>query len=135
MVSRTEYQAAQAAGTAHRATVPYATAARFIRARRALHVVLSNGVEMTVPVDLVQGLQGATPTDLAKIEMTPLGTGLHWPRLDADVLVEGLIHGIYGSKNWMAAQMGRAGGASTSASKKAAARRNGVKGGRPRKVA
>ena len=106
MMNEMDYQAAHEAGALYRATVPHAVSARFIRARRAIHVTLSNGVEMSVPVDLLQGLQGASLNDLAKIEMTPLGNGLHWPRLDADVLVEGLTHGIYGSRSWMAAQMG-----------------------------
>lgn len=127
------YQAAHEAEDLHRTAVPHAVSARLIRARRALHVVLSNGVEMSVPVDLLQDLQGASLADLAEIEMTPLGTGLHWPRLDADVLVEGLIHGVYGTRRWMAAQMGRAGGSSSSEAKAAAARRNGAKGGRPKK--
>jgi len=134
-VSEAELQAARKAGELYRATVPHAVSARIIRTRRALHVTLSNGVEMSVPVDLLEGLQGASLNDLAEMEMTPLGTGLHWPRLDADILVEGLIHGIYGTKRWMAAQMGRSGGSSASEAKAAAARRNGAKGGRPRKVA
>lgn len=135
MAHDVNYQAAREAGDLHRTAVPHAVSARLIRARRALHVVLSNGVEMSVPVDLLQDLQGASLTDLAEIEITPLGTGLHWPRLDADVLVEGLIHGVYGTRRWMAAQMGRAGGSSSSEAKAAAARRNGAKGGRPKKVA
>ncbi|MQS00089.1 DUF2442 domain-containing protein [Gluconobacter sp. AC10] len=85
-----------------------------------------------VSLDLLQDLQGASLNDLAKIEITPLGKGLHWPRLDADVLVEGLI---YGSRSWMAAQMGRVGGSSASPAKAAAARQNGTKSGRPRNVA
>lgn len=97
MMNKVDYQAAREAGVLHRATVPHVVSARFIRARRAIHVTLSNGVEMT-----------------------PLGNGLHWPRLDADVLVEGLIHDIYGSRSWMAAQMGCAGGSSASNAKAAA---------------
>ena len=134
MANNVNYQTAREADALHRATVPHAVSARFIRARRALHVMLSNYVEMSVPVDLLQDLQGASLNDLAEIEITPLGNGLHWPRLDADVLVEGLIQGIYGSRSWMAALMGRVGGSSTSQAK-AAARRNGAKGGRPRNVA
>ncbi|WEQ54389.1 DUF2442 domain-containing protein (plasmid) [Komagataeibacter nataicola] len=135
MANNVNYQAACEADALHRATVPHAVSARLIRTRRALHVTLSNGVEMSVPVDLLQDLQGVSLNDLAEIEITPLGNGLHWPRLDADVLVEGLIHGIYGSRSWMAAQMGRVGGSSASPAKAAAARRNGTKGGRPRNVA
>ena len=135
MVSDAEIAAARKAGKAHAAAVPHAIAARFVRARRVLHVVLSNGVEMTIPVDLVQGLADASTADLAELELTPAGTGIHWPRLDADVLIEGLVHGIYGSRRWMASEMGRAGGSMVSDAKSAAARRNGAKGGRPKKVA
>lgn len=135
MANDMNYQAAREVDALHRATVPHAVSARFIRAHRALHVTLSNGVEMNVPVDLIQDLQDASLNDLAELKITPLGNGLHWPRLDADVLVEGLIHGIYGSRSWMAAQMGRVGGSSVSQAKAAAARRNGAKGGRPKNVA
>jgi len=40
-------------------------------------MTLSNGVEMSVPVDLIQDLQDASLNDLAEIEITPLGNGLH----------------------------------------------------------
>lgn len=57
-MSEAELQAARKAGELYRATVPHAVSARIIRTRRALHVTLSNGVEMSVPVDLLEGLQG-----------------------------------------------------------------------------
>lgn len=56
---------------------------------------LSNGVEMSLPVDLLRDLHGTSLNDLAEIEITPLANGRHWPRFDADVLVEGLIRDIY----------------------------------------
>jgi hypothetical protein len=59
--------------------------------------------------------------------------GLHWPRIDADVYIPALLEGVFGSKRWMAQQMGRAGGHSKSSAKQVAARKNGAKGGRPRK--
>jgi hypothetical protein len=59
--------------------------------------------------------------------------GLHWPRIDADVYVPALLEGFFGSKRWMAEQLGRAGGRSRSAPKRVAARQNGLKGGRPKK--
>ena len=75
------------------------------------------------------------PADLAEIEITPSGLGLHWPRLDADVYVPGFMKGIYGTRRWMAALLGAEGGKSSSPAKAAAARTNGAKGGRPRKQA
>ena len=96
---------------------------------------LSNGLELGVPVDLVQGLAGAKASDLADIEISPTGLGLHWPRLDADLYLPALIEGMFGTRRWMARVMGKAGGRSMSASKQAAARANGKLGGRPRKLA
>ena len=69
-------------------------------------VELSTGVEVTFPVMLAEGLAGASPKDLAKIEISPTGLGLHWPRLDADLYIPALLQGVFGSKNWMASQMG-----------------------------
>jgi len=84
---------------------------------------------------LAQGLEHATPAELANIEISPLGTGLHWPDLDADLYVPGLLSGVFGSNRWMAAQLSAAGGRARSAAKTAAVRENGRKGGHPRKLA
>lgn len=134
MITEAEIRGTETAGRKHEAEVPHATEARFLPERRRLYVVLSNGVELIIPVDLLQGLTGASNAALADIEITPLGTGLHWKQLDADLLVEGLAKGIFGSRSWMASLMGRAGGTTTSPAKSEAARRNGAKGGRPRKA-
>jgi Protein of unknown function (DUF2442) len=53
--------------------------------------------------DLAQGLSGATPQDLAQVEITPMGDGLHWETLDTDFTVAGLLNGVFGTKRWMAA--------------------------------
>jgi hypothetical protein len=113
----------------------YAVAARYDARRRRLVVDLSSGVELAVPVRLIEGLADADQAGLSEIEITPAGLGLHWPRLDADVYVPALMQGVLGSKRWMAAQLGAAGGAAATPAKAAAARRNGRKGGRPRKQA
>mgnify|MGYP002146897045 CR=1 FL=1 len=68
---------------------------------------------------------------LADIEISPAGLGLHWPQLDADVYLPALLQGVFGSRTWMAAQLGSAGGQARSPAKAAAARANGRKGGRP----
>lgn len=101
--------------------------------RRRLVVALSTGVELSVPVASVEGLAGAAPDDLGEIEISPSGLGLHWPRLDADVWIPGLLAGTFGSRAWMAARLGERGGRSRSEAKAAAARTNGRKGGRPRR--
>ena len=84
---------------------------------------------------MAEGLAGASPDDLAQIEISPTGLGLHWPRLDADLYVPALLQGVFGSRSWMAAQMGAADDKARSAAKSAVARKNGRKGRRPRRTA
>lgn len=117
-----------------RARQPRAKTAHYDRRGARIVVGLSNGLELGVPVDLAQGLAGAKPSDLAQIEISPTGLGLHWPRLDADLYLPALMEGVFGSRRWMARVMGKAGGRSTSSAKRAAARANGKLGGRPRKL-
>ena len=47
-------------------------------------------------------------------------------------LVYRVVHGIFGSRRWMAAQLGAVGGRAHSEAKAASSRVNGRKGGRPR---
>ncbi len=129
-ISEQEFEQAQARAAEAR-QAGHAVAARYDRKHGRVVVRLHNDVELAVPVGLVEGLAGATPDDLADIEVTPAGLGLHWPKLDADVYVPALMQGVFGSRSWMAAQLGATGGKATSKAKADAARANGRKGGRP----
>jgi hypothetical protein len=93
---------------------------------------LSDGRRYVIPREELQGLQSATEEQIARVEILGGGTGLHWPDLNVDLYVPGLLRGVYGNKKWMA-QIGRRGGAVRSTAKKRAARANGAKGGRPRR--
>lgn len=70
---------------------------------------------------------------LKEIVVSPKGTGLHWPKLDADLTIAGLLAGIFGSRMWMR-EIAASGGKAMTEKKAAAARANGAKGGRPRLV-
>jgi hypothetical protein len=113
----------------------YAVSARYDRRRSRIVVDLATGIELAFPTRLAEGLAGASPEDLAEIEVSPAGLGLHWPRLDADLYVPALLQGVFGSRSWMGRQLGAQGGRARTPAKTAAARANGAKGGRPRKQA
>src|SRR5579863_9190212 len=82
-----------------------------------------------------QGLEHAKPSQLKEIQISPSGFGIHFPKLDADLYVPGLLEGFLGSKSWMASRLGQLGGLSRSRAKKASSRANGKLGGRPKKAA
>jgi hypothetical protein len=77
---------------ANGAAVARATKLRFERAR--LIVTLSDAREISVPLSWYPTLQRASPN--ARRRWTILGPGLsfHWPALDLDLSVAGLIHGL-----------------------------------------
>jgi hypothetical protein len=66
---------------------------KYRRPRARIVVSLSNGLDLGVPVELAQGLAGAKASELAAIEVTPTGLGLHWPKLDADLYLPTLLLG------------------------------------------
>lgn len=100
---------------------------------RRLCIELASGVAVSVPVNKVQGLADATPAVIKSVKLTGKGHGLYWVALDLDVSVPDLVAGCFGTKAWMSA-LARQGGRATTSAKVAAARNNGKKGGRPRKL-
>ena len=96
-----------------------------------LTLYLDDGVRVSIPRMQLQGLESAGPAQLAKVEILGRGTGIHWPLLDVNHYVPGLLNHVFGTSRWMA-ELGRRGGSATSADKAAAARANGKKGGRPK---
>ena len=130
-VNEQEFEQAQKRVRARRRT-GYAIAARYDPHMSRIVVRLNTGLELAFPPSLTEGLAGASPKDLAHVEISPAGLGLHWPKLDADVYLPALLRGIFGSRRWMAAQLGAVGGRAHSETKAASSRANGRKGGRPR---
>jgi len=113
----------------------YALSARYDRGSRRVVIELSTGIQVAVPIVRIEGLAEASPDDLANIEISPAGLGLQWPDLDVDVYLPAFLNGVFGSRHWMATQLGQRGGQAKSPSKATAARENGRRGGRPRKIA
>ena len=134
VVPKDEFDAANARGAARLAKTPTALSARYDRRVGRVVIGLSSGLEVAFKPHDAQGLECAKPDDLGEIEISPSGLGLHFPLLDADLYLPALLDGFLGSRRWMASDMGKSGGQSTTAAKAAAARANGKLGGRPKKA-
>lgn len=131
-VTDAELAEAKARWQTERAGRPIPVSVRYDGKSGRIVVDFENGAAFMVPAQALEGLAEATESELAEVEL--LGeTGLHWESLDIDYTITGLMSGIFGSRSFMDAQ--RRGGLSRSPAKAAASRRNGSKGGRPRKVA
>ena len=57
-----------------------------------LHVQLQDGPEITTPLEWYPSLMNATPEQQANVEMGL--SGIHWPDLDEDLSIAGMLRGI-----------------------------------------
>jgi hypothetical protein len=128
---RTNFARASRAGRQAAKTEPRAARASYLAKENVLRIELTNGAAISVPVKLIPALKGASQSDVRAVEVLGRGGGLHWETLDVDLSVPGLVSSVFAGPEWMA-ELGRVGGQRSSATKAAAARRNGRKGGRPR---
>jgi hypothetical protein len=98
-----QYQRAVEVARQARATEPQALSVHYDDINRLIVIHLNSGASFSFPPDIAQGFAGASPEDLAAVEITPSGMGLHWENLDTDFTVSGLLIGRFGTKVWMAA--------------------------------
>ena len=112
-------------------TEPRAVEAKYLPASRHLRVRLANGASLSLPISVIPELRDATRAQLSGIEILPGGDALHWEALDFTVSVPGLVASLFSPATWMS-ELGRLGGTRSTLAKAAAARRNGLRGGRPR---
>ena len=98
---RRNFKRASVTGKSSAAAEPRAVHARYDVRNDRIVIELVNGCVFAFPPALAQGLAGAGAAELADVVVTPKGVGLHWPRLDADLSVPGLIAGLFGSAAWM----------------------------------
>ena len=103
-ISDSEYEAATRRGEEMQKTFPGAVAVRFDASLGRIVISLSSGVDISFAPSDAQGLESAGPEDLAEAEISPSGFGVHFPRVDADIYIPGLLLGRMGSKDWMAAR-------------------------------
>ncbi len=118
---------------------PRATSVAFDRATGMVVIALRGGSSFSFPARSFKWLAEASEDDLAVVEVVSGGAAIEWPRLDIQSAVPGLVLALAGSESWQrrmfAAEWASLAGSRTSDAKAEAARRNGAKGGRPRKSA
>jgi len=135
MVSISQEQFEQARAAA--AQSPVVVSAVYSRRKARLEIGFASGVELAVPVALIQELQTLVPPPapalLAEVEVWGGGQSVYFPQLDVSVWAPGLLQGVFGTREWMRTEVARAMGSAKSPAKAAAARENGRKGGRPRR--
>jgi hypothetical protein len=73
--------------------ISVATAQRVTVTKNALSVDLSDGRTVVAPLGWFPRLLYATPHERADFRLIGKGRGIHWPKLDEDISVEGLLAG------------------------------------------
>ena len=77
-----------------RTDAPQTDLARTVRfTNERLIIELTDGREIAVPLTWYPRLEHATPNERANWELIGRGDGMHWPHLDEDVSVEGILAG------------------------------------------
>lgn len=128
-----EIEEATRRGEERMKTEPRAASARYDARAKRIVVELTNDCVFMFPTELAQGLRGASPADLAEVEVMGPGFALGWDKLDTHFSLAGLMSGLFGNKAWMAG-LRRKSGRVKSGAKAGAARGNARKGGRPRET-
>ena len=73
------------------------THAKSVRVSRGWVIVrLQDEREVRFPTSKSRRLREGTPEAVKNVELICSGTGLHWPDLDEDLSVQGIIEGRFG---------------------------------------
>jgi hypothetical protein len=107
---------------------PRAAAVTYDRDQALVLVHLRSGFTFGFPPERIPGLEGATPKQLSNVRISPSGDGLHWDDADIHASLTGLMAEALNLRELAPRIMGQV----RSEAKAKAARKNGLKGGRPR---
>lgn len=100
---------------------------------KAVRLRFRSGIEIAIPIKAISEIAKAPIAMLRDVQASPMGDGLVFSELGEAIYVPGLLRDLLADA--FAGALGKIGGRSRSAAKVRAARKNGSKGGRPRKVA
>jgi Protein of unknown function (DUF2442) len=59
-----------------------------------MHVALADGRIISVPLIWFSSLRNASRSERENFEISPAGIGIHWPDIDEDLSVAGLMAGV-----------------------------------------
>lgn len=107
---------------------PRATAVTYDPDRALILVHLRSEFAFGFPPERIPGLGKATKKQLSNVRISPSGDGLHWDDIGIDASLTGLMVDALDLREWAPRIMGQV----RSEAKARAARKNGLKGGRPR---
>lgn len=110
----------------------WAVEARYVRAHDRIELDMRHGWKLGIDRSSIDELRPLPARDLAAMRLSPAGTTLHLDKHDVHISIEGLVASLMPNA-FFSRVVGQRGGAATSKAKRLAARRNGLKGGRPRK--
>ena len=80
---------------------PTAKEVRYLSEPQLLLLVMENGRRFAIPREDIQGIATAPMAKVLRVELEDFGSAVHWPLLDLDLSVEGLLKGITGNQRWM----------------------------------
>ncbi len=135
-ISETDIDRAVAAGRAAADSEFRTRSVRYLADRDMVEIVTTRGAGLLVPRRWIGALAGVAPQHLAGLDVWPDGSAIEIAALDIQISVHGLLTELLPAllpAGALAGLFASRGGQSTSPAKKATARANGRKGGRPPK--
>ena len=131
LLNEHDHRAAIRRGNA-KAKLPTAlVAASLDEKARTVRLRFRAGLELAIPIKAIPELTNVPISKLRDVKASPLGDGLVFSEYGEAFYVPGLLCDLFGDA--FAGALGKLGGRTRSKAKAAAARRNGRRGGRPRK--
>lgn len=137
-ISDADYTAALSRGRTEAATQLRARAVRYLADRDVLEIETTRDGGFLIPRAWIGALQEIPAHELEGLEVWSDGSAIELEARDIHISVDGLLTDVLPAllpESALASIFARRGGQATSAVKRASARANGRKGGRPRKSA
>lgn len=73
------------------------TPIKAVHRKGRIFVSMASGLDFSFPIQGNPRLEGRSQRALSNIEVSPFG--LHWPDLDEDLSIRGILAGDYGQRN------------------------------------